>query len=94
MTQPVWMYSISWRKTSGSNSSTISVWCVLVGGCSRKADAFLFCFFLEPAFSSRRNDVATQNAAIKKLRKQWFSVEFGGGGGGLEGARRFLLMKM
>ena len=33
VTQPVWMYSISWRKTSGSNSSMIIVWWVCTVGC-------------------------------------------------------------
>jgi hypothetical protein len=27
VTVPVWMYSMSWRNTSGSNSSTIRVLC-------------------------------------------------------------------
>lgn len=32
VTHPVWIYSISCRKTSGSNSSIIIVWCVCTDG--------------------------------------------------------------
>ena len=36
VTHPVWIYSINWRNTSGSNSSMIMVWWVWTVGCKQK----------------------------------------------------------